>query len=257
MIVTTAGRTDERMIHEAKKIANDLNIRYVHRKKQSIASIQALWNEDCIVVGKERLELYPLGESKPFFFHPNSSMFRIKRLMKGQHDPFIASSGLSKGMSLLDCTLGLASDSIVGSFIVGQEGNVVGVEGNPYLAYLVKKGLASWDSNIEAMDHAMKRIEVVTMRSIEYLSTLADNSFDCIYFDPMFEEHILESDGIEALTRFALYEDLTEALFMEAKRVTCKRVVLKDHFRSKRFERFGFQVHIRESAKFHYGVWIK
>lgn len=40
-------------------------------------------------------------------------------------------------MQILDCTLGLASDSILSS-IVGKNGQVVGLEARPYLAYEVK-----------------------------------------------------------------------------------------------------------------------
>ena len=57
----------------------------------------------------------------------------------------------------------------------------------------------------------------------------------------MFEESILESDGIRTLTHFAVTHSLTEEIIEEAKRVARNRVVLKDHFRSLRFEQFGFQ----------------
>lgn len=257
VIVTTAGRTDNVMIQQAQSIASELELQYVHRRKESIQLIQRKYNDDCLIVGKERLELYPLGEDKPFFFHPNSSMFRIKRLMTGETDPFIEATQLDEGKSLLDCTLGLASDSIVASFMVGQNGKVVGIEGNRYLAFLVSRGLKSWDSNIETINRAMRQIEVVNGMSIDYLRNAESNSFDCVYLDPMFEEHILESDGIKALRRFALYEEMTEELNSLVKRVARERVVLKDHFRSSRFEKFGFQVNIRKTAKFHFGVWTK
>ncbi|MDE3839292.1 hypothetical protein C0966_07985 [Bacillus methanolicus] len=257
MFVTTAGRTNEVMIEQAKQIAKDLQVKYIERKKHSILSIQRILQDDCIVVGKERLELYPLGEKDPFFFHPNSAMFRIKRLLKGEHDPFLEAAELKLGMSFLDCTLGLASDSIIASFAVGEEGEVTGVEANPYLAYIVEKGLSKWNSGLEMMDLAMKRINVVSSLSKKYLQSLADESYDVVYFDPMFEENILESDGIQALTKFAVYHDLDEELMNEAMRVARKRIVLKDHFRSSRFEKFGFHVYKRKTAKFHFGVLEK
>jgi 16S rRNA G966 N2-methylase RsmD len=254
MFVTTAGRTNEEMIEQAKQTAKDLHVKYIARQKRSIKSIQQVLDDDCIVVGKERLELYPLGENEPFFFHPNSAMFRIKRLLKGEHDPFLEAAQLKHGMSFLDCTLGLASDSIIASYAVGEKGVVTGVEANPYLAYIVEKGLNKWKSGLKIMDQAMKRIKVVSGFSKKYLQTLPDESYDVVYFDPMFEENILESDGIKALTKFAVYDDLDEELMKEAIRVARKRVVLKDHFRSTRFEKFGFHVYKRKTAKFHFGV---
>lgn len=257
MIITTAGRTNEEMTRQAIKVAEDLDGRFVQRKKRSVQLIQQVEEEDCIVVGKERLELYPLEDSEPFFFHPNSAMFRVKRLMKGENDPFVEAAGLYAGKTLLDCTLGLASDSIVASFIVGKKGKVTGIEGNPYVGYIVKNGLHSWASGIPELDQAMKRIQVINKLSLPFLKSIPDQSYDCVYFDPMFEDHTLESDGIKALKRFAIYEEMTDQVIEEAKRVAKERVVLKDHYRSSRFEKFNFHELKRKTAKFHYGVLEK
>lgn len=258
MLVTTAGRTDPIMIEEAKQVALDLDCMYQERNKKSILSLQSRFQDDCIVVGKERLELFLLdGEAEPFFFHPNSSMFRIKRLMRNEHDPFIDATGLRKGMSFFDCTLGLASDSIVASFVVGQTGTVVGTEENKYLAYLVNRGLMNWESGLAEMDEAMRSISVVHSNALTRLKEIPSNEFDCVYIDPMFEETILESDGIRALAELAAYTEVSEEFILEAKRVARNRLVLKDHFRSARFEKFGFSVVKRPSSKFHFGIITK
>ncbi|PWW30249.1 putative SAM-dependent methyltransferase [Cytobacillus oceanisediminis] len=254
MIITTAGRTNQEMKESARRVAVELGAEYIERNKRSVGAIQKQVQDDCIIVGKERLELFPLGENQPFFFHPNSAMFRIKRLLKGESDPFLQAARLERGKSMLDCTLGLASDSIVASYTVGREGEVTGLEGSRYLAYLVGKGLGQWGSGLESMDHAMRRINVKSTSSFPYLKMLPDNSYDVVYFDPMFEEKILESDGIKALSRFAVYGDLSEELIFQAKRVAKERVVLKDHFRSSRFEQYGFSVNKRKTSKFHFGV---
>lgn len=254
MFVTTAGRTNQKMMEKAKGIASQLNINYIERNKQSVKTLQTEMNSDCIVVGKQRLELYRKDESEPFFFHPNSAMFRIKRLINGDRDPFSEAAKLSEGMSFLDCTLGLASDSIVASFLVGNSGKVIGVEGQKYLAYLVREGLKDWDPGLPIMKEAMERIKVVFQNSAEVLESMPSNSVDCVYFDPMFEESILESDGIKSLGMFALYQDLNERLICDAKRVAKQRVILKDHYKSARFAKFGFHVYQRKTAKFHFGV---
>lgn len=254
MFITTAYRTNEKMIQSTKIIANQLQIKYVPRMKQSIAELQSLLGSSCIVVGKERLELYPFGERNPFFFHPNSAMFRVKRIMNGEDDPFVEAAKLSTGMSVLDCTLGLASDSIVASVVVGESGSVIGVEQNEYLAYLVRIGLKNWSTSLTQMNQAMSQIKVVHAHHLAYLKQLADNSVDCVYFDPMFEKHISRSDGISALTTVACEDGLSLEVINEARRVANNRVVLKDYFRSTRFEQFGFAVKRRKSAKFHFGV---
>lgn len=257
MFITTAGRTDLQMIEKARMVANELHIPYMERNKKSVITLQEHAQDDCIVVGKKRLELYPYRETEPFFFHPNSAMFRIKRLLKHEHDPFVNATKLESGMTLLDCTLGLAADSIVASFAVGETGQVVGVEGNRYLSYIVKEGLQRWDSGLERMNEALNRIQVYHADSYDFLTLQKDNSFDVVYFDPMFEEPVLESDGIKALSRLAVHDDLTPALIEEAYRVARHRIILKDHFRSERFKKYGFNVIQRKSAKFHFGILEK
>jgi len=254
MIVTTAGRTDKAMIQKAKQIAAELTISYVPRRKMSVEAIQEQYADDVIVVGKNRLEMYPADRSPSFFFHPNSAMFRVKRILRGESDPFLEATKLREGMSLLDCTLGLASDSIVASVAVGKNGKIVGLEGNRYIAYLVEQGLQQWDSGVAAMNEAMRRIQVVHADHRSFLSSLPDRSFDVVYFDPMFEQAIVESDGIQGVKSFALYTELTEEVIHEAKRVARKRIVLKDHWQSSRFKRFGFSVYVRKTAKFHFAT---
>lgn len=257
LIVTTAGRTNEQMIQQAQEIASELNSLFVNRNKRSVLGLQEKYRADCLVVGKERLEFFSETERKPFFFHPNISVIRIKQIIQGKKDPFVIATNLTEGKTFLDCTLGLASDSIVASFIVGENGKVTGLEGSQSISYLVKNGLKNWKSGVFEIDEAMSRVEVIHAQSLGFLKSLKDNSFDCVYFDPMFDEQIIESDGIKSLRSLAIYEDLSDQLISQAYRVAKESVVLKDHFRSDRFEKYGFHVIRRKSAKFHFGILKK
>lgn len=245
------------MVQYAKKVAADLDSLFVLRRDAAVADLRKRLRDDVLVVGKNRLEIYPHRGEESFFFHPNSAGFRVKRLLRGEHDPFLQAAQLESGMAVLDCTLGMASDAIVASFAVGSKGRVTGIEGNRYMAYLVKKGLREWQSDVPEMNEAMRRIEVVQGDHASVLRACADQSYDVVYLDPMFEESILESDGIRGLKHFALYDEIADETIEEAKRVARSRVVLKDHFRSPRFERYGFSVYRRKSAKFHFGVLEK
>ncbi|MEH7236482.1 class I SAM-dependent methyltransferase [Bacillus sp. JJ1562] len=254
MIITTAGRTNDEMVKLAKTVAAELDAPYIQRNKRSISNLQELNHEDILVVGKNRIEIQPRHGGEALFFHPNSAMFRMKRIMKGENDPFIHASGLAEGNTILDCTLGLGSDSIVASFVVGETGKIVSLEGNKYLYYLLKGGLKSWDTGYPLMNKAMTRIEVQHDTYESYLATCPPKSFDVVYFDPMFEETIEESEGIKGLRNFAIYSTLTPKAIEQAKRVAIQKVVLKDHWKSEQFERYGFTVFKRKSAKFHFGV---
>ncbi|MFD9628449.1 class I SAM-dependent methyltransferase [Peribacillus muralis] len=254
MFVTTAGRADEEAVMLAKRVAEELHIPFIARKKRSVRDIQCEnGEEDCLVYGKKRMELYRYNEKEPFFFHPNLAMIRMKRIIRGESDPFLLAGDISAGSSVLDCTLGLGSDAIVASFAVGEQGRIVALEGNPYLALLVEHGLKMWSDAEEKLIEAMRRIEVIHADHYEMLKSMPDKHFDVVYFDPMFEETIAESHGIKGLTHFAQGKALSMELMEQAKRVARKRVVLKDHFRSTRFEEFGFDVQKRKTSKFHFG----
>lgn len=254
MFVTTAGRADKEIIELAKKLATEYQIPFISRKKRSVNDIQKEnGNVDCLVFGSNRMELYRFEEKEPFFFHPNLAMIRMKRLLNGENDPFIFAGDVKAGDSVLDCTLGLGADSIVASFAVGENGQVVALEENQYMALLVANGLKNWRDADESMITAMRRIKVIQADHYRHLKTLPNNHFDTVYFDPMFEETIQNSNGIKGLTHFAAHHDLTIEIINEAKRVARKRVVLKDHFRSTRFQQFGFTVLKRKTSKFHFG----
>ncbi|WP_226681677.1 class I SAM-dependent methyltransferase [Sutcliffiella horikoshii] len=253
MIVTTAGRTNEEMIQTAKQIAQDLGCMYIQRNKKSILSLSKEYNQDVLVIGKDRYEWYGENATEPVFFHPNTAGFRVKRWLQGETEPFLEATALVEGMSFLDCTLGLASDSIMASLATGEKGKVWGIEGNEVLAYLVKKGLSAWESENSMVNDAMRRIEVLQAMHQDFLSALQDDSFDVVYFDPMFDIEIQESNGIAPLRNIAVKEAFNKQTLVEAMRVAKKRVVLKDHWQSEKFAQYGFTVMKRKTAKFHFG----
>ncbi|MGM9922854.1 MAG: class I SAM-dependent methyltransferase [Bacillus sp. (in: firmicutes)] len=253
MIVTTAGRTNEEYIKKAKAAARELHIPYVARRKQSIRSFFQE-HDEVVVVGKEGIQLHHKDGREPYFFHPNLAMVRLKRLLSGKHDAFIEAASLVEGDCFLDCTLGYASDSIVASYAVGDSGRVTGIEVIPVLAYITERGLQSFTDAPQEIISAMRRVQVVNANHYDYLRNLPDKSVDVVYFDPMFEETIGESSAMQILSPFASFLTMTEETLTEAKRVARKKIVLKDHFRSPRFDQFGFRQHVRKSSKFHYGT---
>lgn len=250
-VVTTAYRPTSIILQQAACVAADLSLLQVSRSKRSVERMHADEKADLLVCLKERLEFYPLGKNEPFFFHPNSAAFRTKRPL--EQDPLIEVTGLQAGDSFLDCTLGLASDSIVASQRVGDRGHVLGCESHPVLAYIVREGLRQY-SGMPHLEKAMKRVKVISADAISFLQTLETDSIDVIYMDPMFTEEIAEASNFTPLRGTADHGQLTDQWVAEAKRVARKTIVLKAHYRSQDFERFGFIRRVRPNTKFHYGV---
>lgn len=231
-----------------------LDFHLVERKKMSIHTLQQTYQLPVLVVDKQRLEYYALEEKTSFFFHPSSAVFRIKQFDTTGYDPLIAIACLEEGMTVLDCTLGLGSDAIVMSHAVGSSGQVVALESKAETALIVREGLIAWQEGYEPINDAMRRIEVLNEQHIRYLKTLPSDSFDVIYFDPMFEKTVTESTHLNGLRTLADYEVLSIEAIEEAKRVAKKRIVLKAHFESELFNQFAFERIKRKSSKLHYGV---
>ena len=120
-VITTAGRPDERSRNLAIEAAKVLGYDIIERNKRSIARIQQDYESAVLVAGSNRYDLYRIGMEQPFFFHPNSAAFRFKRMINGEIDPLIEVAQLKVGDDFLDCTLGLGSDSIIASFVVGRK----------------------------------------------------------------------------------------------------------------------------------------
>jgi ubiquinone/menaquinone biosynthesis C-methylase UbiE len=254
MIITTAGRSSSVLVSKAKMLSISFGAPYKDRNGVSVEALKQKYQDDIVVVGKDRIFLSPLDGDAKLFFHPNLAMIRAKRIIKGEEEPFIQATKLKEGMTVLDCTLGLASDGIIASMAVGANGYVTGIEGNQLLYFLAKEGLASFSSGIKDFDEAMRRIEVISGDHYAYLLQAETDSIDVVYFDPMFHSAVDTSNGINSIRGQAVTTDITTDVIAEAKRVARRRVVLKDHWKSERFVRLGFTQHKRKTALFHYGT---
>lgn len=255
-IATTGGRPDALSLEKARFVGEKLNIQVVPRNKMSIKKLAEQNDAHIIVAGKSRYEYFSYGAEEPFFFHPSSAAFRIKRVAKGEADTFISMANLKEGDSLLDCTLGLGTDSMIAVEIVGETGRVVGCEANKNVAFIVEQGLKNYDYVTEKLQllSNMRKIEVINENAVDYLKKQKNDSFDVVYLDPMFEETIEESANFRPLRRAGVHDLVSEEWMKEAKRVAKHRVVLKAHFRSEIFEKFGFVRYERPNTKFHFGI---
>ncbi|MGL5352391.1 MAG: class I SAM-dependent methyltransferase [Clostridium sp.] len=238
--VTTTREPEQSLIDKANSIAKELDIPYINRGNYSINKISKINNiEGFIFIERDKIVFK--GEEDTFFWHPSTCEFKMKAISEGFNQPMVEALNLKLGDSILDCTLGLATDSIVFSSIVGEKGRVVGTEINKYIACITKNGLKDYKEVTKETKILMDRIEVVNSSYEEYMLTLSDNSFDVVYFDPMFQIPNKKSEAINSFRNFAHSEGLTKEIISEALRVCKKRVVIKERTGSGEFERLGVQ----------------
>ncbi|MBR2179410.1 MAG: class I SAM-dependent methyltransferase [Selenomonadaceae bacterium] len=253
-IITTGRKNQRSSIELAKAMAVKLNILFVERQNLSISALAQLHNVKYVLIAKKNSLRLVVGDNE-VFFHPSLAHLRIKNSLKGEGDRLIETMALKHGMKVLDCTLGLGADAIVESFAVGEEGSVIALEVNPYLAAVVEHGLQNFTDDNDNVVQAMRRIKVINTDYIEFLESAADNSFDVVYFDPMFRHPLERSTALNPLRDIADHRAVTLETIAEARRVARYLVVLKENSKSLEFKRLGFEkICGGKYSPIHYGV---
>lgn len=256
MWITTGHKPSESLLKITEYWKNRFSATYIERKSLSIKTLMDRENmEQLLVITEQFPKLYVRGTENPYFFHPGMSVLRIKSMLKGDTDVMIAVAELKEGDSFLDCTLGLAADAITASYIVGNTGKVVGIEAVELVAEITKQGLQNWhQEDLPQLNAALRRIEVIHANHLDYLKQVESNSFDVVYFDPMFRSPVDESVGISSLRDFANMDALSLAAVEEALRVCKRKVMMKERNDSSEFLRLGFKRLERPNSSFTFGV---
>jgi hypothetical protein len=254
LIVSTPERPSEFAVERALRIAEELGSPFVPRSNKTIHAMRAASSEeDVLIVGSKEIRLLSVDQP-PFFFHPSMAIVRLKRLFIGGRDTLLTVSGIQAGDTVVDCTAGLCSDALVFSYAVGSGGKVIAVEASKVIHAIVREGLQTYETGLQAADEALRAIQPALGNHLDILSGMGDRSADLVYFDPMFDKPIKTSSSLVPLRSKAVREPLSEEAVSEAMRVARKKVVLKDHRDSGQFGRLGFERVRVSSSAVAYGV---
>lgn len=239
-VVTTSTKGEVEKEAEAKIVAERLGARYVARNKMGMRALKETYGVDTVVlVTRDGIEADT--ERGRCFFHLSMAQLRTQNIERGTCDHMVEAMGLIEGMSVLDCTMGLASDAIVASYVVGKQGRVVGVEKSPVVHLVVASGIASFESEELRLTEAVKRVETVNSDALDYLKEQADGAFDVVYFDPMFRTPLYTSANFKPMRSIVEDGALSLAMVKEARRVAKVRVVMKETANCAEFARLGFE----------------
>lgn len=257
-MVTTSY--EEKPVHRqlAQKASQEVGGTYVPRRKRSIAELmQSYQANQVIVMADDRIYLHVEGAPHPLYFHPHTAYMRIQQLRRGARDWLREWSGVEEGDTVLDCTLGLAKDAILFSYWVGQKGRVVGLESQAALAYVVREGMKRYRCDSQEVLEAISRVEVIHAEHLSFLRSCPDESFDLVYFDPMFRDPMWDTDSMNLIRKVANCAPLRKESIQEALRVARKKVILKERPGSAEFARLGFQQVYTKGGKIAYGILDK
>lgn len=253
MIVTTSYRPSGTVVNKAKEWAAEWGIRFVSRQKLPVIRLYEEFGVDTVCVfGDNEFKIYRL-HARALEYHPSLAMIRVKRLVSGETDPLLQVSEVRVGDRVLDCTAGLGADAAVYSWAVGDSGRVTAVDSEPIPIMLLSGGVSIHSTGFAPLDKALSRIETVLDDHYCLMQHLPDNSYDIVYFDPMFRQAVDSSSAISSIREITNPHPLRTEAVKEACRIASRMVVLKDAFRSPEFERLGFTKISRPNATFTYG----
>jgi 16S rRNA (guanine1516-N2)-methyltransferase len=258
MFVTTAVSAS----YEEQQIAIDVARKngwiYLNRKRDTLNQLrkkigESGWDSPFLVYVNGIWRWYT-DPAAAVFFHPSMAYVRLKRLLHGEADVMLSIAKIQSGETILDCTAGMASDSIVFSHAIGSSGKVIALESTPALAFLVQQGLQNYQSVMQPLVEAMRRINIVNTDHLSYLQKLPDQSVDVVYFDPMFRKRVVDANVLDPIRLAVNNEPLHLDAIVEAKRVARRLVMLKELKDSPEFARLGFKLARKPSGKIAYGV---
>ncbi|MGT2907266.1 class I SAM-dependent methyltransferase [Streptococcus dentiloxodontae] len=244
-IVTTCLKQNLAVVAYAKSIAEQYQLPYVERRKQSLRRLMRQNDSDGVLIVHANELVYKNKNESQLRFHPDTAVLRIK----ASHDPLVELLGAGS-KSILDTTMGLASDSLV---MAAAGHKVTALESQLLIYLIVSQGLAAYSSGNAELDAAMRTVKTYCQDSLDYLKQQPSRSVDIIYCDPMFSEEIAESANLSGLKPLANRSSISEDWLKEAKRVASEAIIIKAHFRDTIFEDLGFKRYIRPNQKFHYG----
>lgn len=227
-VVTTSRNPDDDETARASEWAERLGVRFVPRADRSLARLcEDEGVEGALTVTSERVGLIVPADGTEYFFHPSMARTRIRNIRDGAGDPMITAMALRPGESVLDCTLGRATDATVASHVVGESGRVLGYEAHPLIAALTIDGLRTYEIEGAGVQEAMRRIEARHGDCELVLPQMETGAFDVVYFDPFFEETLERSHSMQPLRRIGMHRALAVETFEQARRVARRCVVIK------------------------------
>lgn len=255
IIVTTSRAGGGELWEAARRWARKLGATAVRRSGSLRQMCEDHDADGVLTLTNDRYIYHEPHADLEYFFHPGMAKTRIHNIKAGRGDPMIRAMDLSEGDSLLDCTLGRASDAIVAAWVAGEEGHVVGIEKVPVIAHLTIHGLQMHEDPSRVINRVMRRIDARQADYEDFLPECGDNSFDVVYFDPVFHEPLERSTPMEPLRELADKSTVSPDNLAEARRVARRCVVIKQRYDTTLWEELGITETIgSDSSRVEYGV---
>lgn len=257
LAVTTAGNVRAEAACTVKMLAAQAGLPFIHRRNRSIGQLFREESFDRFMVWPVagQPSLYRRRGARPLFYHPGMGMVRIKRLCDNREDDrLLAVTGARPGDRVLDCTAGLGSDAVVWSHAVGAQGICTALEASADIAQLFAIARATYEAGVPAFDAALRRVDLRFASFREALAALPDDSYDIVYFDPMFDATVEGSHSMQLMRDYADLTNVARTDLARASRIARRVVAIKGRRDSPLWRELGITQIDRKSGQVAYGL---
>ncbi len=270
-IVSTKKKANILDINKAKEISQKLNLPYIKRGKLTINQLfekaKKLFKQEKIrilLVENQNLKLVTPSKQE-LYFHPGLLKIRFLNILKKEKsntnsndDLFYQVLDLKPEDLVLDCNLGLCQDALL--CIYKTRNILVGLEIDKVIALVIRDGLKKYNftGKMKIFNTLKNYIYTICIDNKTYLQMARDNSFDVVYFSPMFINPKWICSQMMPLREIAIKSFPDKVTLENAKRVAKKRVVIKINKGAHELFDYlnDFQI-IKAQTRLEYLVWIK
>lgn len=232
--VTPSLKADHDLCLEGRRWAEEIGAVFVPRHRRTQEALQAAYGDRFLVYTTRGPQI--MRSEGVHFFSLNMAELRIQHIRQGKSDYLLEAIGAAGPIRFLDCTCGFGADAMTASFALPSGSVIEALEDSPLLAAVTAWGLKYFTHEYADVTAALRRIQLRQENYMTYLTQAADQQYDVVYFDPMFEHPVRGSCQFQPVRAIMNHDGLTEeCLHLAMKKA--KRVVIKGrsfrHFRDR------------------------
>jgi hypothetical protein len=234
LVITTSSKGRERgdAVAQAQALAHRLGVTFIPCEKGTPADALLEGAHAVLVLRGDGVVLLDAGGSARWTAGMADRRIRQRVESSGHAEPLLEAADIRQGDAVLDATLGRGHDALVLEHAVGPAGKIVGIE----------KSLPLYGWTSEGLARRKSRIACVHGDALDVLRAMAAQSFDVVFFDPMFTRAAHSEATFARVRRHAEMAPLSLETLAEARRVARRFVVVKQPPQSSDFRRLGLEL---------------
>lgn len=222
--ITTSPRPTDQILHHAARLAEEMELTLSPRSGSSMKRLAHRFpGAGWLVTGPGESLTCLTPEGQRMRWHLGLAKSRIAAANKGRPDYLLQSLQPAPGERYFDATLGMAHDALL---VASRGASIVAMELDPIVHAITTSGLKALSQAGDALSAAASRVETRTGDHTDFLRHCETDSFDGVFFSPMFMAPNFRANDLEGLREIAHADWLHPDALSEARRIS-RKVVLK------------------------------